>query len=517
MDKKESSKANEEFWKDWLVNSLAAMDDMVFVLDEESRFTHYHASKSAKLYVSPMKFIGKKHSEIMPPHMNVLFYKAFDKNKEGKVDEYEYSLKIDNELHWYSAKLSPIFLRNEFRGSVAVVRDITERKNTEEELKNSKRLIEKEVERKTKELKKANEKIKEYAEKLNLKIKRIDEKRVPLTDKEKLAFYGLVRYPGSTNKEIAEKLGMQTGTVNAIKNRLKKEGYFKTMYIPRLDMLGCSLLSVNYGVGDIDIENDKLVTAKMKEEIFRQFTSIPEKVYFVSSGKEAFSLDIAKDWSNYKEMQDSIEEGIQKKGIKLNSYETVLFPLNKSVFHDYFDFTGILKARFGLDIADSKEPEPEHKKHELSMTEKKLVYGLITNPELTVAELAEKINLSVPTICKSRKKLVEEGILKIVNFPDFAKVGMELMVLSCSKSTPSAEGTKKKGCKDNPNAFFSITTKTDCMSISAYEDYTQAKSRMNKYLCGPEKDTKHILIPLESMLFPKLEFAPLVKKIFELD
>jgi PAS domain S-box-containing protein len=120
---------------------LASMDDLVFVFDGQSRFTRCY-STVGELYMLPEEFLGKKHSEVMSPYIDRLFVEAFNKAKKGEVAEYEYQLGIGGETKWYSAKLSPMFLDDEFAGSVAVARNITERKRAEEALRETRDYLE---------------------------------------------------------------------------------------------------------------------------------------------------------------------------------------------------------------------------------------------------------------------------------------------------------------------------------------------------------------------------------------
>ena len=114
---------------------LASMVDLVFVFDNEGRFIFYHCPSSDLLHMPPEKFVGEKHSEVMPPYVDKLFAKAFDKNKNGEVAEYEYWLTVGGKTRWYSVKLSPMLLNYQFAGSVAVISEITEHKQSEEPLK----------------------------------------------------------------------------------------------------------------------------------------------------------------------------------------------------------------------------------------------------------------------------------------------------------------------------------------------------------------------------------------------
>jgi PAS domain S-box-containing protein len=120
-----------------LSSILSSMVDTVFAFDVEGRFIFYSAQRAEDLYMPPEEFVGKRHSAVMPADVDELFDAAFKRNKEGHSAGYEYSLTIDGEERWFSAKLSPRFVNGQFAGSVAVVRNITERKQAQQAVQES--------------------------------------------------------------------------------------------------------------------------------------------------------------------------------------------------------------------------------------------------------------------------------------------------------------------------------------------------------------------------------------------
>ncbi len=116
-----------------LSDIFSSLKDLVFVLDKDGVFTDFYVP-SEEPYLPPEEFIGKKYAVVLPAHLNTLLGKAFEKNKDNKVDEYEYSLDIAGKKQWYHAKQSPMFADGQFAGAVVVIGNITEHKQLDEKL-----------------------------------------------------------------------------------------------------------------------------------------------------------------------------------------------------------------------------------------------------------------------------------------------------------------------------------------------------------------------------------------------
>jgi PAS domain S-box-containing protein len=124
-----------------LQSVLSSIDDWVYVFDREARFLACHPEPAKDIYEPRGDFIGKKHSEVMPARIDRMFSAAFKQNREGKVADYEYSKDIKGGKKWINVKLSPMFIDGEFNGAVAVIRDITQRKQVEQKLRESQKQL----------------------------------------------------------------------------------------------------------------------------------------------------------------------------------------------------------------------------------------------------------------------------------------------------------------------------------------------------------------------------------------
>ncbi|MCK5397242.1 MAG: PAS domain S-box protein [Thermoplasmata archaeon] len=123
-----------------LIGFFNSMVDLVFVFDKDEKFTFYHSPEGGALYQQPEMFIGKHHSEVMPPYMVKMLEGAFKKNRKGEPAHIEYNIEIGDNTLWFSGNLSPIFDKGKYNGTIAVVRDITLQKEAEENVQVSEKI-----------------------------------------------------------------------------------------------------------------------------------------------------------------------------------------------------------------------------------------------------------------------------------------------------------------------------------------------------------------------------------------
>lgn len=118
---------------------LLSMRDIIFEVNLNGCFEGYYAQDAKGLYVQPEFFIGVKFAEVLPSDVSDLLNNAIKSiNKGEPYQQFEYTLTNSKKTQHESAIVTPRHnALNEIAGYTVVCRDITDRKHTEEKLKES--------------------------------------------------------------------------------------------------------------------------------------------------------------------------------------------------------------------------------------------------------------------------------------------------------------------------------------------------------------------------------------------
>ena len=113
---------------------FSAMDDVIFVVDSETRYLRIAPTNPSGLYRPPEELLGQRMDQVLPKKIYTLFKdsirKALDSNKTVNI---EYPLDIGEKEIWFYASLSKLSEDQVYW----VARDITERKESEKALQDA--------------------------------------------------------------------------------------------------------------------------------------------------------------------------------------------------------------------------------------------------------------------------------------------------------------------------------------------------------------------------------------------
>ena len=132
---------------------ISAIPDLIFTNDREGRYLAAHAPSVDQLLVPPEVFLNRRYDEILPAQVASRFERtAATAFATHELQSMEYDIEFQGRQRHYEARVIPA------SGDrlISIVRDITDRKNAEEEIRRLNADLEERVRRRTADLEMAN-------------------------------------------------------------------------------------------------------------------------------------------------------------------------------------------------------------------------------------------------------------------------------------------------------------------------------------------------------------------------
>jgi len=359
--------------------------------------------------------------------------------------------------------------------------------------------------------------------KLNQIIRKIKPIRIPLTTKEKLIFYSIAKNPFSRDKEISLKTNVPISTISAIRNRLRKEGYYNEVIIPDFSKLGFSSLYIALeSIGNknnipIKKQKDNPITSRLEKHpnLFYSLESSNSSVRFALSSQDLYSESGG----------NSAIKDITSNSKHFSSDNVLHLPFRISKFARFFDFSDIIKNRLHIDIDAGQNKKCitfREKKRKFTKKEKIILYSLCRFPNLNDTKLSKKIKIPRSTISVIRKRLIKDGMIRKSNIPVFSRIGCELMTIVRYKLIRPIDRSKCPSM-ESPSSFLIGNNKRELICLSLHQNYSMFKATVQDIInclydhkfINTEPEIK--IIPMESIHELKMDFASLVKERFRLD
>jgi len=118
---------------------LAAMPDLIFRMSRDGIFLEYMPAREVDLYKRPSEFLGRSVREVLPEEVAKRCVEHIERAlRTGETEVLEYELPIGGRPRSYEARMVAC-AQDE---AIVIIRDITERKRAEEELKKFKLMVE---------------------------------------------------------------------------------------------------------------------------------------------------------------------------------------------------------------------------------------------------------------------------------------------------------------------------------------------------------------------------------------
>ncbi len=324
-----------------------------------------------------------------------------------------------------------------------------------------------------------------------------------LTKNEEKVLFGMVKYPNKSDKFLARYLKMKDSTVNYCRNQLEKQNMFQVVYLPILNRLGFELLCINFAEYNLKITLNKRKNAiakdiKIANDIFLRIGD-PEKEFSISFNK------------NYSEFFNNTQTRLEKMGklglLRKNSnnlQENIIFPINYSMFHNFFDYSRLLGQAFSIpfedlitpDLQQSKQQESpntdehslffsNHELSNLSEKEKAVFVALIDFPNHSIKEISElkDISLNRNTVSKMRQKFIHDGLMRKIIIPNLSLIGFEFLVYYHFRFLPDKPAASEIiQSLNSPTTIIFFYNQFEAVILSVFRNYSEYKSdKVQKY------------------------------------
>ncbi|BAY99062.1 signal transduction histidine kinase [Tolypothrix tenuis PCC 7101] len=133
-----------------------AFPDVYFRIDRDGTILSYYAKNTSDLYVVPEFFLGRRVQDVFPPNVASKFMTAIlNSQQNGAIFTIEYLLSIAGRDESFEARILPSTQQQ----IIAIIRNITERKQVQEALQTAKAELEIRVVERTKELQDINKRL----------------------------------------------------------------------------------------------------------------------------------------------------------------------------------------------------------------------------------------------------------------------------------------------------------------------------------------------------------------------
>jgi len=345
-----------------------------------------------------------------------------------------------------------------------------------------------------------------------------------LTQNDKLVFYGLVQWPDLSDVELSEKVGVKRPTVTAIRHKLEENKLYQTFRIPELSKIGCEMLAVKSG------DFNPLAPYSKRVKYFPERFFV-DAFFSISTDHNDTVMLASRNFTEVKKFMDHFQMTYGRhKFLTPAGHTWLYFPFESSVFVLHFDFAPALAKQFSLEVDVGRDFDLEFKKpkrREFSDNEKLVYYALIKYPTSSDGEVAKRVGLTRQSVNSMRNTFMREGLMRTVRFPDFERIGFELLTFEHQIHNPDkplkarSEGIRRVVAQQS--RFFLISSNTEGFRGSVYRDYTDFKKTYDEiYSFYRERDllkedSTIKIFPLKDVkeLMPG-RYTPLVKKILEI-
>jgi DNA-binding MarR family transcriptional regulator len=307
-----------------------------------------------------------------------------------------------------------------------------------------------------------------------------------LSDNETRTLLGLVKYPTLNDRQLSERIGIKMSTVTAIKNRLKDLGFFITVRVPNLQNLGAEILSVTYA------HTDPAIPEKTQVDVGRHLFEGFDELFYIGAGpRYRFSMSMHRNYSSACRVVDGVFDLYSRNGLLIPGVQKVVhFPFDQTKMYNFFDYSALLEKAFDVQLPPRDSDRHVHDGEfgtvtsvKLSRIERKVLRGLVQNPDLLDSNISKRIDVTRQSVTKMRKRFEDLDLFHSLRIPNLELLGFEVLALVHTRYRPASSIRERSGSLkaiyDQLPIVFKAETNKEGMELVATKDYREFDEYMS--------------------------------------
>jgi len=342
-----------------------------------------------------------------------------------------------------------------------------------------------------------------------------------LTKKEKSVFYELVKNPDFNDNQISKEIGVKRSTVTAIRNRLKKDGFYSNIIIPNFPALGCRLLGISFGKYNPLTPQEE----RMKAASFGEGLKHPELVFARSTDTEFMKMYVAKHLVDIRVVQDRFFMDYESHDF-IEDMHSTYYPFELCSITSLFNFVPLVGKLLGFEVAE-KDYNNYHftgkENADLTNVEKVVLDAIVGHPEANNVELSRITGKTRATVSKIKAELADRKLIQTFSLPVMEKLGCELMVFLHTKFNPKSSMEKRREdmrfIMRTASHVFKISGNIESAGVLFPRNYTEFTALYNSMISlyreknYISENPYSLIFPIEKIKFKKLDFSALTHKM----
>ena len=307
-----------------------------------------------------------------------------------------------------------------------------------------------------------------------------------LSENETRTLLGLVKFPTLNDRQLSERIGIKMSTVTAIKNRLKDMGYFITVRVPNLQYLGAEVMSVTYA------HTDPSVPERTQVEVGRRLVEEFDELFYIGAGpRYRFSVSMHRSYSSACGMADRVLDLYSRNGLLIpGEHRTMHLPFDRTKVYNFFDHSSLLERSFGIQLPTRDKDRKAHdgefgavRAVKLSRIERKVLRGLVQNPDLLDSNISKRIDVTRQSVTKMRKRFEDLDLFHALRVPNLEMLGFDVLALVHTRYSPASTVTSRAGplkeIYDRMPVIFKAETDVEGVELVATRDFQEFDDYLN--------------------------------------